>query len=99
MRVDKEDEEAPGAKVPEGRKAAEYLANERTFLAWIRTSIAAISLGFVVAKFGLWIGELAARVDPQLQNLRTGASIPTGLVMIGFGGLLTILAARRYYVT
>ncbi len=98
MIVNKEDEDAPGAKVPEGRKAAEYLANERTFLAWIRTSIAVISLGFVVAKFGLWIGELAARVDPQLQNLRTGASIPTGLVMITFGGLLTVLAARRFYV-
>jgi putative membrane protein len=39
--------------LPEDRRAAEYLANERTFLAWIRTSIAVITLGFVIAKFGV----------------------------------------------
>ena len=38
--------------VSEDRKATEHLANERTFLAWIRTSIAVITLGFVMAKFG-----------------------------------------------
>ena len=91
------DEPTP-AKVPEERRAAEFLANERTFLAWIRTSIAVISLGFVVAKFGIWIGELARGVTPQLQHVTTGASIPTGLAMIAFGGMLTILAAWRYHV-
>jgi len=39
--------------VQEEKLATEFLANERTFLAWVRTSIAVISLGFVVAKFGL----------------------------------------------
>jgi putative membrane protein len=91
--ADETNEGPPGARVPEGRKAAEYLANERTFLAWIRTSIAVISLGFVVAKFGLWINELALRVTPQLEHVTTGASIPTGLAMIAFGGLLAVLAA------
>jgi putative membrane protein len=85
-------------KIPVHNTATEYLANERTFLAWIRTSIAVISLGFVVAKFGLWLGELAAHVAPQLQQLRTGSSIPIGIAMIAFGGLLAILAAWRYHV-
>ena len=44
----------------EGR-VSDYLANERTFLAWIRTSIAVMSLGFVVAKFSLWLRLLGAR--------------------------------------
>jgi putative membrane protein len=88
----------PAAKVPEERKATEYLANERTFLAWIRTSIAIISLGFVVAKFGLWLGELASRVDLRLQSIRTGASLPIGVTISGFGGLLAVLAAWRYHV-
>jgi len=30
-----------------------HLANERTFLAWIRTSIGIMAFGFVVEKFGL----------------------------------------------
>ena len=43
---------AQGEQIPGDRRATEYLASERTFLAWIRTSIAVVSLGFVVAKFG-----------------------------------------------
>lgn len=88
----------PGASVPEGRKAAEFLANERTFLAWIRTSIAVISLGFVVAKFGLWIGELEKRLAPQTEGATRGVSVPTGIAMIAFGGVLAVLAAWRFRV-
>jgi putative membrane protein len=35
----------------------ESMANERTFLAWIRTCIALIGLGFIIAKFGLFVEE------------------------------------------
>jgi uncharacterized membrane protein YidH (DUF202 family) len=38
-------------ELPEDKRATEYLANGGTFLAWIRTSIAVISLGFVIAKW------------------------------------------------
>jgi putative membrane protein len=48
-------------KVPASKFENELLANERTFLAWLRTSIAVMSLGFVVARFGLWLRELALR--------------------------------------
>jgi putative membrane protein len=41
------------ASIVETERASEYLANERTFLAWIRTSIAVVSLGFVLARFGV----------------------------------------------
>jgi putative membrane protein len=41
------------ASIGETKRASEYLANERTFLAWIRTSIAVVSLGFVLARFGV----------------------------------------------
>src|SRR5262249_5560162 len=34
--------------VPEENRAAEHLANERTFLAWVRTNIALLSLGFLL---------------------------------------------------
>lgn len=83
--------------VPEQHLATEYLANERTFLAWIRTSIAVISLGFVISKFGLWLAELAL-TSAQFERIRTGASIPVGIGMILFGGLLSVLAAWRYHV-
>jgi putative membrane protein len=89
---------APHATISEDKRAAEYLANERTFLAWMRTSIAVISLGFVVAKFGVWLRELAVRLDPQSNAGRTGASLPIGVAMMVLGGVLSVLAARRYWV-
>jgi putative membrane protein len=77
---------------------AEILANERTFLAWVRTSIAVISLGFVIARFSLWIRELSLQVNPQLPPHRVGLSVPLGEWMIGIGAVLTLFAAWRYRV-
>jgi putative membrane protein len=84
--------------ISDDKRAAEYLANERTFLAWIRTSIAVISLGFVVAKFSLWLRELGERVGVGNAPSHTGASLPMGLMMMALGAALAILAARRYWV-
>src|SRR5271155_975602 len=86
------------AEIPDDKKATEHLANERTFLAWVRTSIAIMSLGFVVAKFGLWLRELGAHLSHQTQIHSTGLSGPIGMGMIAFGGLLALLAAWRFHV-
>ncbi len=82
----------------DARHASEYLANERTFLAWIRTSIAVVSLGFVVARFSVWLGELAVRTGSQQPPLRTtGISLHIGLAMMAFGAILAVLAVWRYH--
>jgi len=51
-------------------KASDHLANERTLLAWIRTSISIVVFGFVVAKFGITLRQMLA--------LSHGASMPVG---------------------
>jgi putative membrane protein len=84
-------------ELPEDKRASEYLANERTFLAWIRTSIAIISLGFVIAKFGVWLRELATRLAPQIPIRSTGLSLPMGVAMMALGGALAIFAAFHYH--
>ncbi len=84
--------------MPEDRHMTEYLANERTFLVWIRTCIAIISLGFVVAKFGVWLRELAKRLDPQMPIQSSGLSMPIGIGMMALGGILAILAAWHYHL-
>jgi putative membrane protein len=87
------------ATIPEEKKSTEYLANERTFLAWIRTSIAVISLGFVVAKFGVWLHELSTRLAPQMPPVHsTGMSLPIGVAMMALGGGLAVLAAWHYHL-
>ena len=83
------------AKLPEEKKATEYLANERTFLAWIRTCVALISLGFLVAKFSLWLRVLTPRSAPGTLP-HTGTSLPIGIGMMAFGAVLALLAFGRY---
>ena len=85
------------AGVGEVKRTTEYLANERTFLAWIRTSIAILSLGFVVAKFSVWLRELSVQLTPHLPTRQPGAAMPIGVAMMVLGGVLALLAAWRYH--
>jgi putative membrane protein len=84
-------------QIPGVKKATEHLASERTFLAWVRTSVSIMSLGFVVAKFGLWLRELASRLSPVVPDQGSGWSGPVGMGMIAFGGALALLAAWRFH--
>src|SRR5438128_1590820 len=84
----------PRADEPVNPNAArDHLANERTLLAWVRTSIAIMALGFVVARFGLLIRELGPHA-PQHLSGRTSSIFGTALVVCG--AVLVILATQRY---
>ena len=75
-----------------------YMAAERTFLAWIRTGIALMGFGFVVARFGLFLRELTLAGTHQ-PSASTGFSLPIGIGLIGFGivvNLVSIVRHRRY---
>jgi putative membrane protein len=73
-----------------------YLAAERTFLAWIRTGIAFMGFGFVVARFGLFLRELALDHNVQGAPPDHGLSQPAGVVLILAGILLNLIAAFRH---
>jgi inner membrane protein YidH len=82
--------------VPLEKRATEYLANERTFLAWIRTSIAVVSAGIVISRLAIWFRYL----NPVKKDApaHSGFSFVVGFAMIVLGGLLSVLAAWRYHV-
>ena len=61
---------------------SDRLANERTYLACARTSIAIIALGFVVARFGLFLREIGPRVESAVP-IHFSSTIGVSLV---FGG-------------
>ena len=78
----------------------EHQANERTFLAWLRTSIALIGFGFAIARFGIFLHQISFVVkqpieathpffNPQVLGI---GLVVLGVIVIGF-------AARRYSIT
>ena len=87
----------PEPKISDDHRSNEYLANERTFLAWIRTSIAVISLGFVLARFSMWLQDLSLGITRVPMRFH-GVTVPMGEALMVFGGLLAVLAAWRYHV-
>jgi putative membrane protein len=75
--------------------ARDYLAAERTFLAWIRTGLALMGFGFVVARFGLFLQALHI-TEPRLQTGANGPSVWFGTALIVLGVLVNLLSARRH---
>jgi putative membrane protein len=61
-----------------------YFAAERTLLAWVRTGLAMMGFGFVVARFGLFLHEMAAArgIDPPAQR---GLSLWLGTALVVLG--------------
>ncbi|QEH41468.1 YidH family protein [Chitinophaga sp. XS-30] len=83
-------------KTPSG-KATDHLANERTFLAWIRTAIAIMAFGFVVVKFSLFIRQLAyAFSDKAIPLPQHSYSGIIGVFLVSLGGVISLLSFMRY---
>ena len=76
--------------------ATDHLANERTFLAWIRTSIALMGFGFVIEKFALFIRQISAALGNKVVVPSKGYSAIIGVIMVAFGAVIATLAFIRY---
>jgi putative membrane protein len=85
------------------RNFSDHAANERTFLAWVRTAIAVMAFGFLVAKFNLFL-----RIAAQSLGGSRGAALAVpggrlgdmaGLVLIIAGTVMVAVAAVRFIRT
>ena len=75
-------------------RARDHLANERTFLAWVRTGAAIVVFGFAIGRFAIAIKQLTAL---QGHPVRTaGISVWLGSFTIGAGVLLVVAGLSRY---
>jgi putative membrane protein len=80
---------------PQDLDARDYLAAERTFLAWIRTGLSLMGFGFVVARFGLFLQQVRM-VEPGLQTHSYGLSLWFGTVLIAVGVIVDIFATWNH---
>src|SRR5271155_2656466 len=74
---------------------SDYLAAERTLLAWIRTGLALMGFGFVVARFGLFLQELQA--TQHTVSVQTyGLSLWFGTALIAVGVIVNLYAGWQH---
>lgn len=83
--------------------ARDHMANERTFLAWIRTSIGIMAFGFVIEKFALFIKQIAlvlaiphSQILPEASPSIQGYSSIFGVILVVLGALICPLAFINY---
>jgi uncharacterized protein (DUF302 family)/uncharacterized membrane protein YidH (DUF202 family) len=79
------------------RKAdlSDYLAAERTFLAWVRTGLALMGFGFVVARFGLFVQQLEV-LQRTPSPYSSGFSLWFGTTLIAVGVIVNLSSAWRH---
>src|SRR5271166_6346721 len=80
-----------------GQRAAlsDYLAAERTLLAWIRTGLALMGFGFVVARFGLFLQALQV-AQPISTDRSYGLSVWFGTALLVLGVIVTIMSTWNH---
>lgn len=82
---------------PLARDPRVHLAEERTLLAWVRTGLALMGFGFVVARFGVFLHELeAARAGARPPASAAGASLWLGALLVGLGVAVHLVAAAQH---
>lgn len=72
-------------------------AAERTLLAWMRTGLALMGFGFVVARFGLFLREIAIAEHVAVHHRSTGWSLWIGTGLIALGVIVSLVASLEYY--
>ncbi len=82
---------------PSQFKPNDHLANERTYLAWIRTSIGIMAFGFVVVKFSLFVRQIQLMLGTKVKPHAQGNSSILGIVLVVLGAIIILFAYLQYH--
>jgi putative membrane protein len=82
---------------PNPNRARDHLANERTFLAWVRTGAAIVVFGFAIGRFSIAMRQLTALSGHPVRT--AGFSVWMGASSIAAGVVLVIAGLMRYRKT
>jgi putative membrane protein len=73
-----------------------HLASERTLLAWIRTGLSLMGFGFAIARFGVFLRQLAQAANTQVRAADALGSAWAGTALVALGMLASLSATVRY---
>ena len=73
----------------------DHAANERTFLAWIRTAIAVMAFGFLIERFDIFLTSMTGALSHPLHGQRFANE--AGLAFILIGVVMIVVAAVRFF--
>ena len=74
-------------------------ANERTYLAWMRTSLALIAFGFLLERFDLMIRAFAKSMLEGRIQIPSTHGREAGITLVGAGLIIMLLSTRRFVTT
>jgi putative membrane protein len=75
-----------------------FFAAERTLLAWLRTGLTIIALGFVVSRFGLFVQLLAAQSHASSSYSSLSAALGVAFVLVGSFAILIAAIQHRSFI-
>jgi putative membrane protein len=95
--VKEDDTLIPPPPRPDSR-VRDHLANERTFLAWVRTALGLIGMGFVLARMGVFLRQLSMVSDAAPRHAFRGSHefLITGVIFLLLG-IVTCLGSGWSY--
>jgi putative membrane protein len=80
------------------KQFSDHAANERTFLAWIRTAIAVMAFGFLIERFDIFLAAITSQAPSRMILPREHRFASTaGLVFILLGVAMIAVAAIRFF--
>ena len=80
------------------KKYTDHAANERTYLAWVRTSIAIMAFGFLIEKFELYIAFISLSLDDAQKVQPSLSAQLVGLSLFLVGILIIIVSTLKFYI-
>jgi putative membrane protein len=85
----------PPPEKPAEQDPRVYFAAERTFLAWIRTGLGLMGIGFAVSRFGLFLRQFSV-TESHLPSHTTGLSLWSGVALVALGVIVTLSSVFRH---
>ena len=81
------------------KRYSDHAANERTYLAWIRTALAIMAFGFLIEKFELFVSFSLGKASGNEKHLQASLSAEiVGIVLLLVGFLIIVSATARFFM-